>query len=133
MALNCELTDTKGITTKYHKIQSINITDCIRVTLASYSDESFREEEKKIKKNKEKKKDLQDKLCYEKTKDQDEKTKEKIEKLSEEIESLPINEVDNVVNQFDYVIPLSDTDSFSFSSIYEQLKKEDKFKDATDC
>ena len=42
MALEKELINGKGVKTSYHRIDSISMVDGIKVTVKSYTDESYR-------------------------------------------------------------------------------------------
>ena len=46
MALEKELINGKGVKTAYHRIDSISMVDGIKVTVKSYTDESYRQQEK---------------------------------------------------------------------------------------
>ena len=46
MALEKELINGKGVKTTYHRIDSISMVDGIEVTVKSYTDESYRQQEK---------------------------------------------------------------------------------------
>ena len=46
MALEKELINGKGVKTAYHRIDSISMVDGIEVTVKSYTDESYRQQEK---------------------------------------------------------------------------------------
>ena len=46
MALEKELINGKGVKTSYHRIDSISMVDGIKVTVKSYTDESYRQQEK---------------------------------------------------------------------------------------
>ncbi len=46
MALEKEIINGKGVKTTYHRIDSISMVDGIKVTVKSYTDESYRQQEK---------------------------------------------------------------------------------------
>ena len=46
MALEKEIINGKGVKTTYHRIDSISMVDGIKVTVNSYTDESYRQKEK---------------------------------------------------------------------------------------
>ena len=46
MALEKELINGKGVKTTYHRIDSISMVDGIEVTVKSYTDKSYRQQEK---------------------------------------------------------------------------------------
>ena len=49
MALEKELINGKGVKTTYHRIDSISMVDGIEITVKSYTDESYRQQEKERK------------------------------------------------------------------------------------
>lgn len=132
MALKKTITDTKGITTEYHMIDSLKVMcDRIEVTLKSYTAESYRLLEKEIEDNKVLQEELQQQILDEYNKA--EPDLELINSLNEQITSLKIVSKDYSVGSFKYRIPFSKEDSLSYTDIYEQLKTESTFADAEDC
>ncbi len=84
MALEKELINGKGVKTAYHRIDSISMVNGIKVTVKSYTDESYRQQEKDrdalIKRDEEVKKQLEEEMA----KTGDEYDKEKVIALTEE-------------------------------------------------
>ena len=67
MALEKELINGKGVKTTYHRIDSISMVDGIEVTVKSYTDESYRQQEKEreslIERQKEVKEQLEEEMA----------------------------------------------------------------------
>ena len=88
MALEKELINGKGVKTTYHRIDSISMVDGIKVTVKSYTDESYRQQEKErealIKRQEEVKEQLEEEMA----KTGDEYGKEKVIALTEEINEI---------------------------------------------
>ena len=78
MALEKELINGKGVKTTYHRVDSISMVDGIKVTVKSYTDESYRQQEKErealIKRQEEVKEQLEEEMA----KTGDEYDKEKV-------------------------------------------------------
>lgn len=131
MALKITITDDKGITTKYHKIASVTITDRIAVTLKSYADESYRKKEKQAKDNAAEKERISMQIVEEQVKEEPDQAL--IASLTAEAEALNTEVADCSVGSMVYKLPFSSEDEISFKAIYEALKKEASFSDAEDC
>ena len=130
MALEKELINGKGVKTTYHRIDSISMVDGIKVTVKSYTDESYRQQEKErealIKRQEEVKEQL-------KAKTGDEYDKEKVIALTEETNEIgfptPLD-LSIFVHTFEY--PLDKDEIVSYEAMYEKLKKGPIFEGATD-
>lgn len=131
MALKKIFKNDKGITTEYHMIAGLKVTDRIEVVLKSYTDESYRQLEKDILENIAKKAELEQQLLEESVKE--EPNEEVLASISLQMAALDIEQKDYSVGTINYRIPFSKEDDISFSSIYEKLKTEATFADAEDC
>ena len=129
MALEKELINGKGVKTTYHRVDSISMVDGIKVTVKSYTDESYRQQEKErealIKRQEEVKEQLEEEMA----KTGDEYDKEKVIALTEEN------------NEIGFPIPLDlsifvhtlDKDAVvSYEAMYQKLKQEPMFYGAND-
>ena len=162
MALEKELINGKGVKTAYHRIDSISMVDgiklselanayqifgnggyfsrmtCytvdgIKVTVKSYTDESYRQQEKDrdalIKRQEEVKKQLEEEMA----KTGDEYDKEKVIALTEENNAIGFPTVIDLavfVHEFQY--PLDKDAVVSYETIYQKLKQESLFENAID-
>lgn len=131
MALRKTIIDSRGISSTYHKISSLEITDRITVTLKSYADETYRMREKTIADNIAMKESLQKQLIDETVKEESDEAL--IQSINSWIESLDTTQVDYSVGSMTYKLPFKVEDEISFRAIYETLKKEASFSDAEDC
>ena len=84
MALEKELINGKGVKTTYHRIDSISMVDGIEVTVKSYTDESYRQQEKERESLIERQKEVKEQLEAEMAKTGEEYSKEKVIALTEE-------------------------------------------------
>ena len=133
MALEKELINGKGVKTTYHRIESISMVDGIKVTVKSYTDESYRQQEKErealIKRQEEVKKQLEEEMA----KTGDEYDKEKVIALTEETNEIgfptPLD-LAIFVHTFEY--PLDRDAVVSYEAMYEKLKQEPIFEGAKD-
>ena len=131
MALKKELINGKGVKTTYHRIDSISMVDGIKVTVKSYTDESYRQQEKEketlIKRQEEVKKQLEEEMA----KVGDKYNKEKVITLTEENNEIgfPLD-LAIFVHNFEY--PLDKDAVVSYEAVYEKLKKEPMFEGAVD-
>ena len=133
MALEKELINGKGVKTTYHRIDSISMVDGIKVTVKSYTDESYRQQEKErealIKRQEEVKEQLEEEMA----KTGEEYNKEKVIALTEETNEIgfptPLD-LSIFVHTFEY--PLDKDAIVSYEAMYEKLKKEPIFEGATD-
>ena len=130
MALSISLTNSIGIVTKYHRILKVEIYKNKAIcTVGSYADKSYRDSEKKR---------IEDEYTrinnmYEervKNGDLNPEFDRSIQlfNVAKEEEKAPM-----AIDLEDYEIPFESSNEISFKTIYKLLKKEDKFKDATDC
>ena len=133
MALEKELINGKGVKTTYHRIESISMVDGIKVTVKSYTDESYRQQEKErealIKRQEEVKKQLEEEMA----KVGDKYNKEKVIALTEETNEIgfPIP-LDLAIFVHNLEYPLDKDAVVSYEAMYEKLKKESMFEGATD-
>ena len=133
MALEKELINGKGVKTTYHRIESISMVDGIKVTVKSYTDESYRQQEKErealIKRQEEVKKQLEEEMA----KTGDEYDKEKVIALTEETNEIgfptPLD-LAIFIHTFEY--PLDRDAVVSYEAMYEKLKQEPIFEGAKD-
>ena len=133
MALEKELINGKGVKTTYHRVDSISMVDGIKVTVKSYTDESYRQQEKErealIKRQEEVKEQLEEEMA----KTGEEYNKEKVIALTEETNEIgfptPLD-LSIFVHTFEY--PLDKDAIVSYEAMYEKLKKEPIFEGATD-
>ena len=133
MALEKELINGKGVKTTYHRIESISMVDGIKVTVKSYTDESYRQQEKErealIKRQEEVKEQLEEEMA----KTGDEYDKEKVIALTEETNEIgfptPLD-LAIFIHTFEY--PLDRDAGVSYEAMYQKLKQEPIFEGATD-
>ena len=133
MALGKELINEKGVKTTYHRIDSISMVEGIKVIVKSYTDESYRQQEKEretlIKRQEEVKEQLEEEMA----KTGEEYSKEKVIALTEESNEIgfPVSlDLAIFVHTFQY--PLDKDAIVSYEAMYEKLKKEPIFECATD-
>ena len=133
MALEKELINGKGVKTTYHRVDSISMVDGIKVTVKSYTDESYRQQEKErealIKRQEEVKEQLEEEMA----KTGDAYDKEKVIALTEESNEIgfPVSlDLAIFVHTFQY--PLDKDAIVSYEAMYEKLKKEPIFEGAKD-
>ena len=84
MALEKELINGKGVKTTYHRIDSISMVDGIKVTVKSYTDKSYRQQEKEREALIKRQEEVKGLLEAEMEKVGDEYNKEKVIALTEE-------------------------------------------------
>ena len=133
MALEKELINGKGVKTTYHRIDSISMVDGIKVTVKSYTDESYRQQEKEredlIKRQEEVKEQLEEEMA----KTGDEYDKEKVIALTEETNEIgfptPLD-LAIFIHTFEY--PLDRDAVVSYEAMYQKLKQEPIFEGAKD-
>ena len=133
MALEKELINGKGVKTSYHRIDSISMVDGIKVTVKSYTDESYRQQEKEkeslIKRQEEVKKQLEEEMA----KIGGEYDKETVIALTEESNEIgfPVAlDLAIFVHTFEY--PLDKETAVSYKAMYQKLKQEHMFENAID-
>lgn len=132
MALKKIFRSGNGITTEYHMISALTITDRVEVKLKSYTNEGYRKMEKAIEDNRVLKAELEQQVLEESVKE--EPDQELIHGLKEQIASLNVVSEDYSVSTFSYKMPFDKkTDGISYEEIYNKLKQEDTFADAEDC
>lgn len=133
MALEKELINGKGVKTTYHRVDSISMVDGIKVTVKSYTDESYRQQEKErealIKRQEEVKEQLEEEMA----KTGDEYDKEKVIALTEETNEIgfptPLD-LAIFIHTFEY--PLDRDAVVSYEAMYQKLKQEPIFEGAKD-
>ena len=133
MALEKEIINGKGVKTTYHRVDSISMVDGIKVTVKSYTDESYRQQEKErealIKRQEEVKEQLEEEMA----KTGDEYDKEKVIALTEETNEIgfptPLD-LAIFIHTFEY--PLDRDAVVSYEAMYEKLKQEPIFEGAKD-
>lgn len=131
MALKKAITNSKGVTTEYHMIAGLKVTDRIEVALKSYTTESYRLLEKEIEDNKALQQELQQQVLEESVKENPDQ--ELLDSLNQQIASLNIVSKDYSVDNMSHRIPFDKEDDISYKAIYEKLKTEAIFEGAEDC
>lgn len=133
MALEKELINGKGVKTTYHRIDSISMVDGIKVTVKSYTDESYRQQEKERETLIKRQEEVKEQLEEEMEKTGEEYSKEKVITLTEETNEIgfPVPlDLAIFVHEFQY--PLDKDEIVSYEAMYEKLKKEPMFEGAKD-
>ena len=133
MALEKDLINGKGVKTTYHRIDSISMVDGIKVTVKSYTDESYRQQEKEREALIKRQEEVKEQLKAEMAKTGEEYDKEKVIALTEETNEIgfPVPlDLAIFVHTFQY--PLDKDAIVSYEAMYEKLKKEPIFEGATD-
>ena len=133
MALEKELINGKGVKTTYHRIDSISMVDGIEVTVKSYTDESYRQQEKERESLIERQKEVKEQLKKEMAKTGDEYDKEKVIELTEENNEIgfPVP-LDLSIFVYSFKYPLDKETTVSYEAMYEKLKQEPMFENAID-
>ena len=131
MALEKELINGKGVKTSYHRIDSISMVDGIKVTVKSYTDESYRQQEKERESLIERQKEVKEQLEAEMAKTGEEYSKEKVIALTEENNEIGFP-VDLSIFVYTFQYPLDKETAVSYESMYEKLKQEPMFEGAID-
>ena len=133
MALKKELINGKGVKTSYHRIDSISMVDGIEVTVKSYTDESYRQQEKEREALIKRQEEIKEQLEAEMAKTGEEYSKEKVIVLTEENNEIgfPVPlDLAIFVHTFEY--PLDKEAVVSYEAMYEKLKQEPMFEGAAD-
>ena len=133
MALEKELINGKGVKTSYHRIDSISMVDGIEVTVKSYTDESYRQQEKEREALIKRQEEIKEQLEAEMAKTGEEYSKEKVIVLTEENNEIgfPVPlDLAIFVHTFEY--PLDKEAAVSYEAMYEKLKQEPMFEGAAD-
>ena len=133
MALEKELINGKGVKTTYHRVDSISMVDGIKVTVKSYTDESYRQQEKERETLIKRQEEIKEQLEAEMAKTGEEYSKEKVIVLTEENNEIgfPVPlDLAIFVHTFEY--PLDKEAVVSYEAMYEKLKKEPMFEGAAD-
>ena len=133
MALEKELINGKGVKTSYHRIDSISMVDGIEITVKSYPDESYRQQEKERESLIERQKEVKEQLEAEMTKTGEEYSKEKVIALTEENNEIgfPVP-LDLSIFVYTFQYPLDKNSVVSYESMYQKLKQELIFEGAAD-
>ena len=131
MALEKERINGKGVKTSYHRIDSISMVDGIEVTVKSYTDESYRQQEKEREALIKRQEEIKEQLEAEMAKTGEEYSKEKVIVLTEENNEIgfPLD-LAIFVHTFEY--PLDKEAAVSYEAMYEKLKQEPMFEGAAD-
>ena len=126
MALEKELINGKGVKTAYHRIDSISMVDGIEVTVKSYTDESYRQQEKERESLIERQKEVKEQL-------EAEMAKTGVIALTEENNEIgfPVP-LDLSIFVYTFQYPLDKETAVSYESIYKKLKQEPMFENAID-
>lgn len=133
MALEKELINGKGVKTTYHRIDSISMVDGIKVTVKSYTDESYRQQEKEREALIKRQEEVNEQLEEEMAKIGDEYSKEKVIALTDESNEIgfPVAlDLAIFVHTFEY--PLDKETAVSYEAMYQKLKQEPMFEGAVD-
>lgn len=133
MALEKELINGKGVKTAYHRIDSISMVDGIKVTVKSYTDESYRQQEKERETLIKRQEEVKEQLKEEMAKTGEEYEKEKVAAWTEESNKIgfPIPlDLAIFVHTFEY--PLDKDAVVSYEAMYQKLKKEPIFEGSID-
>ena len=133
MALEKELINGKGVKTTYHRIDSIFMVDGIEVTVKSYTDESYRQQEKERESLIERQKEVKEQLEAEMAKTGEEYSKEKVIALTEENNEIgfPVP-LDLSIFVYTFQYPLDKNSVVSYEAMYQKLKQELIFEGAAD-
>ena len=133
MALEKELINGKGVKTSYHRIDSISMVDGIEVTVKSYTDESYRQQEKERESLIERQKEVKEQLEAEMAKTGEEYSKEKVIALTEENNEIgfPVP-LDLSIFVYTFQYPLDKNSVVSYEAMYQKLKQELIFEGAAD-
>ena len=127
MALKKEITNEKGITSKYHMISMfVAYEDRIDLEIKSYADTSYRLEEKQIEENKDLAEKLRQQILEEEVKE--EPDLELINNINQRIAELDLEPKDYNIGKMNYRIPFSKLDTISYANMYEKLKSEALFE-----
>ena len=133
MALEKEIINGKGVKTTYHRVDSISMVDGIKVTVKSYTDESYRQQEKEREALIKRQEEVKTQLKEEMAKIGGEYDKETVIALTEETNEIgfptPLD-LSIFVHTFEY--PLDKDVVVSYEAMYEKLKKEPIFEGAKD-
>ena len=124
MALEKELINGKGVKTTYHRIDSISMVDGIEVTVKSYTDKSYRQQEKERESLIERQKEVKEQLEAEMAKTGEEYSKEKVI-------GFPVP-LDLFIFVYTFQYPLDKETAVSYESMYKKLKQEPMFEGAAD-
>ena len=133
MALEKELINGKGVKTAYHRIDSISMVDGIEVTVKSYTDESYRQQEKERESLIERQKEVKEQLEAEMAKTGEKYSKEKVIALTEENNEIgfPVP-LDLSIFVYTFQYPLDKNSVVSYEAMYQKLKQELIFEGAAD-
>ena len=133
MALEKELINGKGVNTTYHRIDNISMVDGIKVTVKSYTDESYRQQEKEREALIKRQEEVKEQLKAEMAKTGDAYDKEKVIALTEETNEIgfptPLD-LAIFIHTFEY--PLDRDAVVSYEAMYQKLKQEPIFEGAKD-
>lgn len=133
MALEKELINGKGVVTNYHKIDSISMVDGIKVTVKSYTDESYRLKEKEREALIKQQKEVKEQLEAEMAKTGKDYNKEKVIELTEKSNEIgfPVP-LDLAIFNHEFQYPLDKELVISYEAMYQKLKQDPMFSGAKD-
>lgn len=133
MALEKEIINGKGVKTKYHRIDSISMVDGIKVTVKSYTDESYRQQEKERESLIKRQEEVKEQLEEEMAKTGDEYDQKKVIAMTEESNEIGFpTPLDLAIFIHTFKYPLDRDAVVSYEAMYEKLKQEPMFEGAVD-
>lgn len=133
MALGKEIINEKGVKTTYHRIDSISMVEGIKVIVKSYTDESYRQQEKENEALIEKQEAIKAELQIEMEKEGEDYQKEKVIALTEENNAIGFPIVLDLavfIHEFQY--PFDKETAISYKGVYQKLKQEPIFYGSSD-
>ena len=133
MALEKELINGKGVKTSYHQNRQYLYGRRYQSHGKSYTDESYRQQEKERESLIERQKEVKEQLEEEMAKTGEEYSKEKVIALTEENNEIgfPVP-LDLSIFVYTFQYPLDKETAVSYESMYEKLKQEPMFEGAID-
>ena len=133
MALKKQIENEKGVRTTYHRIDGIAMENGLRVTVKSYTDESYRQQEKEVLAQMEQQEKIKEELQLEMEKTGADYQREKVIALTEQNNALGFPVMpDLAVFTRTFCYPLDKGADFSYQAIYSRLKQEAVFAYAED-
>lgn len=133
MALEKEIINGKGVKTTYHRIDSISMVEGIKVTVKSYTDESYRQQEKERESLIKRQEEVKEQLEEEMAKTGDEYDQKKVIAMTEESNEIGFpTPLDLAIFIHTFKYPLDRDAVVSYEAMYEKLKQEPMFEGAVD-
>ena len=133
MALGKEIINEKGVKTTYHRIDSISMVEGIKVIVKSYTDESYRQQEKERESLIKRQEEVKEQLEEEMAKTGDEYDQKKVIALTEESNEIGFpTPLDLAIFVHNFEYPLDKDVVVSYEAMYKKLKKEPIFEGAKD-